>query len=96
MPPVPGYPWVIAGNQTMAFHREEITGWYVVKVAERLDSSSSMLPCGAIVWPSQQGTYLYHQCPDQAALHGLIKWVRDYGLTLVSLNPTGNPENLSC
>jgi hypothetical protein len=37
-------------------------------------------------------TLLTGQVIDQAALHGLLKKVRDLGLTLVSVNPVNHSE----
>ena len=41
-----------------------------------------------IIVPTESGeTLLITSALDQAALHGLLKKVRDLGLTLVSVNP---------
>lgn len=43
---------------------------------------------GLAITPEDNGdTLLAGPVPDQSALHGLLKKVRDLGLTLISVNP---------
>jgi hypothetical protein len=61
---------------------------YQIKLQGHLDGAWTDWFGGLIVTPEEDGdTLLTGPVVDQAALHGLLKKVRDLGLTLVSVNP---------
>lgn len=73
---------------------------YQIRVKSHLGSGWTDWFQGLIITLEDDGdTLLTGPVVDQAALHGLLKKVRDLGMSLVSLNPiqinTTHPENTS-
>ena len=61
---------------------------YQIKVKSHLSSDWTDWFDGLTITPEEGGdTLLTGPVIDQAALYGLIKKVRDLGMTLISLNP---------
>ena len=70
-------------NQKMDTHQPMI---YQIRLEEHLDRQRTDWFEGlAITRTDNGGTLITGQVVDQAALHGLLKKVRDLGLTLVSV-----------
>ena len=62
--------------------------FYQIKVKSHLSSDWTDWFEGLTITPEEDGdTLLTGPVIDQAALYGLIKKVRDLGMTLISLNP---------
>jgi hypothetical protein len=69
---------------------------YQIKVKSHLSSDWTHWFDGLTITPEEDGdTLLTGPVIDQAALYGLIKKVRDLGMTLISLNPVQFNETLS-
>ncbi|MRS04147.1 hypothetical protein EG832_13155 [bacterium] len=67
---------------------------YKIRIKGHLDSQWSDWFEGLTISLQDNGeTLLTGPVIDQAALHGLLKKIRDLGLTLISICP-GRPENL--
>ena len=83
----PGSPTDQAGN-----------GWYELRVKGHLDARWAAWFDGLTLTRERDGTtVLRGPVPDQAALHGLLRKIRDIGLPLVSVVTTtahepGAPE----
>ncbi len=60
---------------------------YQIRLLGQLDSEWAAWFGGLSVTAEADGTTLINALLDQAALHGLLKKVRDLGLTLISVNP---------
>ena len=61
---------------------------YQIRVKSHLGSDWGDWFDGLTITPEENGdTLLTGPLVDQAALHGLLKKVRDLGMTLVSVNP---------
>ena len=61
---------------------------YQIKVQGHLDEYwSEWFDDLTVTYDEQDDTILTGQVADQAALHGLLKKVRDLGLPLISVNP---------
>ena len=61
---------------------------YQIKIKNHLSSDWTDWFEGLTITPEEDGdTLLTGPVIDQAALYGLIKKVRDLGMTLISLNP---------
>jgi hypothetical protein len=61
---------------------------YQIKVQGHLDQYWSEWFDGlTVTYDEEDDTLLTGQVADQAALHGLLKKVRDLGLALISVNP---------
>ena len=61
---------------------------YQIKIKSHLSSDWTDWFEGLTITPEEDGdTLLTGPVIDQAALYGLIKKVRDLGMTLISLNP---------
>jgi hypothetical protein len=61
---------------------------YQIKIQGHLDEYwSEWFDDLAVTYDEQDDTILTGQVADQAALHGLLKKVRDLGLPLISVNP---------
>ncbi len=66
---------------------------YRIKIQERLDAEWRGWFDGLTIIPEYGGgTLITGPVRDQSALHGLLKRVRDLGLTLVSVNPIDKTE----
>lgn len=70
---------------------------YEIRIAGQLGAEWSSWFDGLAVTPTANGdTLLSGAVADQAALHGLLRRVRDLGLTLLAINPVvDNPDSLS-
>jgi hypothetical protein len=60
---------------------------YQVRIQGHLDADWADWLGGLTLTPDEGDTLLTGPKLDQAALHGLLKKVRDAGLTLISVNP---------
>jgi hypothetical protein len=68
---------------------------YQIKVKSHLSSDWTDWFEGLTITPEEDGdTLLTGPVIDQAALYGLLKKVRDLGMTLISLNPVQFNETL--
>ncbi len=69
-----------------------ITG-YQIKVRGQLDPKAATW-CGmfTLSHTPEGDTLLTGALVDQAALHGILAWCRDLGLTLISINPLDSVE----
>lgn len=66
---------------------------YRIRIQGHLDSQWADWFEGLTITLEEDGnTLLTGQLIDQAALHGLLKKIRDLGLTLISICP-GQPDN---
>lgn len=66
---------------------------YQIRLRSHLDSGWTDWFDGLTVTQAENGdTLLTGLVVDQAALHGLLKKVRDLGMPLVSVNPVQAPE----
>jgi hypothetical protein len=64
---------------------------YQIRIKGFLDRQWTDWFGGMTVSPTEDGdTLLTGPVEDQAALHGLLKKVRDLGMSLVSVGPTGS------
>lgn len=69
--------------------------FYQIKVKSHLSSDWTDWFEGLTITPEENGdTLLTGPVIDQAALYGLIKKVRDLGMTLISLNPVQFNETI--
>ena len=67
---------------------------YRIRIQGQLDSQwTDWFEEMTITLEEDGNTLLTGQVIDQAALHGLLKKIRDLGLTLISICP-GQPKNL--
>lgn len=68
---------------------------YEIHLKGHLDARWADWFDGFTITQSESGeTVLTGSVADQAALHGLLKKVRDLGLPLLSINPVNHKENL--
>ncbi len=71
----------------MAAPRSSPTRYYEIRLKGLLEARRGTFFEGMEITLDENGnTLLRGWLPDQAALHGLLKKVRDVGLTLLSLN----------
>lgn len=65
--------------------------YYEIRVKGHLDLSwSDWFDTLTLTHEANGDTVLAGDLPDQAALHGILRKVRDLGITLVSVNPVEN------
>lgn len=63
---------------------------FEIRIEGRFDHRQADWFEGFDIQPAGEGdTVLTGPLPDQAALHGLFKKLRDLGISLVSVNPAG-------
>lgn len=68
---------------------------YQIKIKSHLSSDWTDWFEGLTITPEEDGdTLLTGPVIDQAALYGLIKKVRDLGMTLISLNPVESNKTM--
>jgi hypothetical protein len=69
---------------------------YEIHVEGRIGASRSEWFDGMHVTSGPEGTTIAGEVADQSALHGLLDRVRDFGLTLISVNRVDrHPEERS-
>ena len=69
------------------------SGWYRIRVQGRLGSRWAARFDGMTLVDLDDGTTVIEgPVVDQAALHGLIRQVRDSGLPLISVQEVGRPH----
>ena len=69
------------------------TSRYEIRVKGRLDARRSAMFDGIVPTPHADGTtVLEAEALDQAALHGLLRQVRDAGLGLISVTRIDRPS----
>ncbi|HEV3469667.1 MAG TPA: hypothetical protein VG148_10125 [Pyrinomonadaceae bacterium] len=69
----------------MSRNQETDKAFYEIRVKGRLDAWGAALFDGMAVAPADEVTTISGFVADQAALHGLLARVRDFGLVLVSV-----------
>jgi hypothetical protein len=66
--------------------RDETGDWYEIRLGGRLDPRWAALLDGFDLVQDEDGsTVLRGRVPDQAALHGVLRKVRDIGLPIISV-----------
>lgn len=76
----------------MSRNKELDKAFYEIQVRGRLDARWEELFDGMTVSPDDDATTISGFVADQAALHGLLARVRDYGLVLISVQSTGGEK----
>jgi hypothetical protein len=72
------------GATTTSSHSE--SGWYEIRLQGHLDTRWSAWFDGLRLTTETDGTTIIHgQVVDQAALHGVLRKLRDLGLPLISV-----------
>ena len=67
--------------------------WYEIRLKGHLDVQwANRFEILTITLEENGDTLLSGPLPDQAALHGILKKVRDFGLTLLSVNSLPSKE----
>ena len=69
----------------MNINKELDRAFYEIQVKGRLDESWHELFEGMTIAPQEHVTTISGLVADQAALHGLLARVRDFGLVLISV-----------
>jgi len=69
----------------MSKNQEFDEAFYEIQVKGRLDARWESLFDGMSVLPADEVTTISGVVADQAALHGLLARVRDFGLVLISV-----------
>jgi hypothetical protein len=77
----------------MVSNQESDEVFYEIRVRGRLDSWGEALFEGMAVEPGDDFTKISGLVSDQAALHGLLARVRDFGLVLISVT-SGDGERV--
>ena len=89
----------MATEKNRSQSRRDLPGIYELRIDGHLDSQWSDWFDGLAITVEDDGqTLLTGQLADQAALHGLLKKVRDFGLPLLSVNridPDHDDESVS-
>lgn len=68
-------------------HTDEEPGFYEIRIKGRLDARWADSFEGLTITPEENGnTLLISPVIDQAALYRLLRKVRDFGMTLLSVN----------
>ena len=82
-------------NTTTAVEHQSYPETYEIRLKGHLDARWTGWFDGFTITLTENGeTVLTGSVADQAALHGLLKKVRDLGLPLLSINPINHKENL--
>ena len=82
-------------NTDTAVENHDQADYYEIRLKGHLDESWTGWFDGFTITLTDNGeTILTGSVADQAALHGLLKKVRDLGLPLLSINPVNHKENL--
>ena len=77
-------------DERKPIHESPDTAAYQIRIEGHLGPHWAEWFEGMSITPEASGdTLLTGSLPDQAALHGLLKKVRDLGMTLVSINRIG-------
>jgi len=76
----------------MSMNKEPDRAFYEIQVRGRLDALREELFDGMTVASADGVTTISGFVADQAALHGLLARVRDFGLVLVSVKSGGGQE----
>jgi hypothetical protein len=72
-------------SETSTGHHQH-PGRYEIRLKGHLDPRWAAWFDGLSLTPDSDGTTVIHVEADQAALHGLLRQVRDLGLPLISVN----------
>jgi hypothetical protein len=82
-------------NTDKAIEHQSQPDVYEIRLKGHLDARWTGWFDGFTITLTENGeTVLTGSVADQAALHGLLKKVRDLGLPLLSINPINHKENL--
>ncbi len=82
-------------NTNRAVEHQSYPETYEIRLKGHLDARWTGWFDGFTITLTENGeTVLTGSVADQAALHGLLKKVRDLGLPLLSINPINHKENL--
>jgi hypothetical protein len=68
--------------------------FYEIQVKGRLDAGWGELFDGMSIAPEDDATTISGLVPDQAALHGLLAKIRDFGLVLISVKSMDGEEEI--
>jgi hypothetical protein len=77
----------------MSNNRELDKAFYEIEVKGRLDAWREELFDGMVVASDGDITRISGMVADQAALHGLLAKVRDFGLVLLSVKPVEGKQD---
>ena len=76
----------------MSMNKELDKAFYEIRVKGRLDAWREELFDGMTVASGDEVTTISGFVADQAALHGLLARVRDFGLVLISVKSVGSGQ----
>jgi hypothetical protein len=83
----------------MSKHYAARTGQTAVRYRIVVRGTSEQLPVGPLecmsVEAEGENSVLVGDIVDQAQLQGVLKWLSDLGIEIVSVNPVGAPANKS-
>ena len=79
----------------MSMNKEPDKAFYEIQVRGRLDALREELFDGMTVASADDVTTISGFVADQAALHGLLARVRDFGLVLVSVKSGGGGQEFA-